>query len=220
MGDGSLKTAQELEVGDVIKTIDIPNPFDINNDVELANYKINFSELEAGTTYSTNRVLNKQRVDMWSNVTKITFTDGTDWLDTENSKYLCIKNGEVRFLTIKSPSPQETGLKVGDSVILLNTSNSETPSFIQKEVQSIENVQEFFGGWEITVEREHLFLTRGSAEDDTSFVAIEHNVLPGCAFSYYGACYSSFSCTKSYPYCCESEGLCKQSCSFANCPQR
>jgi hypothetical protein len=97
---------------------------------------------------------------MWCNVTKIKFTDGSDWLDTENSKYLSIKNGEVRFLTIKSPSPEDTGLKIGDSVILLDTSNLETPLFIEKIVESIENLQEFFGGWEITVEREHLFLTR------------------------------------------------------------
>lgn len=220
MADGSLKIAEELEVGDYVKTIDIPNPFEVNNDIDTANYKITLEELQNGATYSTNKILAKQRVNMWCNITKINFTDGTDWLDTENSKYLSLKNNEVRFLTIKSPSPENTGLKPGDSVILLDTLNEETPTFITKVVESIENVQEFFGGWEITVEREHLFLTRGSAEDTTSFVAIEHNVLPGCAFSYYGPCYQSFSCTKSYPYCCESEGLCKSSCSFANCPQR
>jgi hypothetical protein len=219
MADGSLKTAEELQIGDLIKTIDIPNPSSVDNDIELANYKISFSELESGTTYSTNKILNKQRVNMWCNVTKIKFTDGSDWLDTENSKYLSIKNGEVRFLTIKSPSPEDTGLKIGDSVILLDTSNLETPLFIEKIVESIENLQEFFGGWEITVEREHLFLTRSSNEDDTSFVAIEHNVLPGCAYSYYGSCYQSFSCTKSYPYCCEPEALCKTGCG-RQCPLR
>jgi hypothetical protein len=213
MSDGTLKSAEDLQIGDEIKTIDIPTSIDILDDMELANFKINFSELETETTYSTNKVLDKQRVNIWCNVTKIVFTDGSDWLDTENAKYLSIKNGEVRFLTIKSPSPEDTGLKIGDSIILLNTSNLETPTFIQKEVQSIENVQEFFGGWEITVEREHLFLTRASAEDDTSYVAIEHNALPTCAYSWGTPCYYTLSeCTKTYPYCCPSEARCKASC--------
>ena len=61
MADGSLKTAEELQIGDLIKTIDIPNPSSVDNDIELANYKISFSELESGTTYSTNKILNKQK---------------------------------------------------------------------------------------------------------------------------------------------------------------
>ena len=93
MADGSFKTGLDLQVGDLIKTIDIPNPFNVNKANEVANYKISFEELEEGTTYSTNIVTHKKRFDTYSRIVKLTFTDGSDWLDTTSSKYLSEKDG-------------------------------------------------------------------------------------------------------------------------------
>lgn len=199
MPDGSFKTGLDLQVGDVVKTIDIPNPFDVNKKNETVNYRISLEELEAGTTYTTNRVTNKKRVDKYCRVARLIFTDNTDWLDTEGSNYLSEKNGEIRFLTITDNPLDENKLEVGDKVLLLNTTDV-TPTFIEKEVAEIELNQEFFGGWLITVENESLFLTRASAEDDTSFVAIEHNY-PGqpCSRS---SCTSKKTCTGKFEVCC------------------
>jgi hypothetical protein len=216
MADGSMKTADELQVGDLIKTIDIPNPFNVNNYDETVNYRITFEELEAGTTYSTNRILKKATINSWCPITTITFTDGSDWLDTEGSKYLSVKNDEVRFLSIRENSPEENTLKVGDQVILLDTSNTETPTFVEKEVANIQITSQFFGGYIIEVEREHLFLTRASAEDDISFVAIEHNAAP-CYEGYYSGCNYSIYCAKNEPFCCGSTYTCRRSC--LGCPQ-
>lgn len=177
MADGSLKTGLDLQVGDIVKTIDIPNPFDVSKSNEVANYRISFEELEAGTTYSSNVVTHKKRIDTYSRTVKLTFTDGSDWLDTDGSKYLSEKDGEIRFLSLTDNEFQESTLNIGDKVILLNTVN-EQATFVEKEVSTIEFTQEFFGGWIITVEDEHLFLTRASAEDDISYVAIEHNGEP------------------------------------------
>jgi hypothetical protein len=196
MADGSFKTGLDLQVGDLIKTIDIPNPFNVNKANEVANYKISFEELEAGTTYSTNVVTHKKRFDTYSNIVKLTFTDGSDWLDTDSSKYLSEKDGEIRFLAITNNPHNPNRLNVGDKIILLYTI-SEEPTFVEKEVAAIEFTQEFFGGWAITVEREHLFLTRASAEDDISYVAIEHN-LRSCGRR---DCTVQASCPKLY-ICC------------------
>jgi hypothetical protein len=212
MADGTTKTAEELEIGDYVKTIDIPNPFNVNNYDETANFGITFEELQSGTTYSSNKVINKQRVSNWCHVTKLNFTDGSDWLDTEGSKYLSLKNNQVRFLTLRQSSPEENTLNVGDSIILLNTSDDTLPSFVEKEVQSIEILTQFFGGYVIEVEREHLFLTKASAEDTTSYVAIEHNAVP-CYEGYYSGCNYSIYCSKSQPYCCGSTYTCVSSCS-------
>jgi hypothetical protein len=70
-------------------------------------------------------------------------------------------------------------------------------TFVEKEVSAIEFTQEFFGGWIITVEDEHLFLTRASAEDDISYVAIEHNGEP-CGRR---DCFAQGSCPK-FQICC------------------
>jgi hypothetical protein len=124
MADGTTKTAEELEIGDYVKTIDIPNPFNVNNYDETANFGITFEELQSGTTYSSNKVINKQRVSNWCHVTKLNFTDGSDWLDTEGSKYLSLKNNQVRFVYSKQTfyyfDETSTLADNGDSVLLPN----------------------------------------------------------------------------------------------------
>jgi len=216
MADGTYKSAEELQIGDEIRTIDIPNPFNVYSGNELINYKINFEELQTGSTFSTNRITNKQRVNLFCNIVKIKFTDGTDWLDTEGSKYLSIKDDEVRFLILNTSQRVNSKFSVqnGDSIILVDTSDINNTQFVEKVVESIETSSEFFGGWEITVEREHLFLTKSSLEDDISFVAIEHNV--GC-FLFFGCTYYPEECFKSSePFCCSSTSTCVSSCGL--CP--
>lgn len=199
MPDGSFKTGLDLQVGDVVKTIDIPNPFDVNKKNETVNYRISLEELEAGTTYTTNRITNKKRIDKYCRVARLVFTDNTDWLDTEGSNYLSEKNGEIRFLTITDNPLNEDRLEVGDKILLLNTADV-APTFIEKEVAEIELNQEFFGGWLITVENESLFLTRAAAEDNTSYVAIEHNY-PGQPCSR-ADCIRRKTCTGKFEICC------------------
>jgi hypothetical protein len=199
MPDGSFKTGLDLQVGDIVKTVSIPNPFDVNKRNEVVNYRISFEELEAGTTYTTNRITNKKRVDKFCRTVRLVFTDNTDWLDTEDSKYLSEKNGEIRFLSITDNPFEESKLEIGDKVLLLNTAD-EAPAFIEKEVAEIEYNQEFFGGWLITVENESLFLTRAAAEDTTSYVAIEHNY-PGqpCGRR---DCFQRSNCYGKFEICC------------------
>jgi hypothetical protein len=199
MPDGSFKTGLDLQVGDIVKTVDIPNPFDVNKRNEVVNYRISLEELEAGTTYTTNRITNKKRVDKYCRTVRLVFTDNTDWLDTEDSKYLSEKNGEVRFLSITDNPFEESKLEIGDKVLLLNTADV-TPTFIEKEVAEIEYNQEFFGGWLITVENESLFLTRAASEDTTSYVAVEHNY-PGqpCGRR---DCTQRGSCSGKFEICC------------------
>ena len=215
MADGTTKTADELMVGDYVKTIDIPNPFSADNFDATVNYNITFEELQSGTTYSTNKIIAKQKISNWCYTMKLVFTDGSDWLDTEDSKYLSIKNNQVRFLTLRTVSPENNALRVGDSIILLNTSDDTLPSFVEKEVASIEKISEFFSGYTIEVEREHLFLTRASLEDTTSYVAIEHNGVP-CYAGYWSGCNLAYPCGKG-TYCCGPTYTCVSSC--AKCPQ-
>jgi hypothetical protein len=200
MPDGSFKTGLDLQIGDIVKTIDIPNPFDVNKRNETVNYRISLEELEAGTTYTTNRITNKKRVNKYCRTVRLIFTDNTDWLDTENSKYLSEKNAEIRFLSITNNPFEDNKLEVGDKVLLLNTADV-TPTFIEKQVAEIEYNQEFFGGWLITVENESLFLTRAAAEDTTSYVAIEHNY-PGQPCGPVYGCYQRGTCTGKFETCC------------------
>jgi hypothetical protein len=216
MADGTFKTALDLQVGDYVKTITIPDTNIIQSPVysEITNYNITLSQLQSTATYSTNKVTNKEKVNVYQNIVKIKFTDGTDWFDTPNSYYLCIKNNEVRFLSLKDIIPDEYKVLPGDKIILIDTANSETPVFVEKIVDTIETIKEFFSGWILTVETNHLFLTKTSSETNTSFVAIEHNYLY-CGAPYWAGCNQDVQCAKGW-YCCSTTNECRPNCS--TCP--
>jgi|688.fasta_scaffold33370_2 hypothetical protein len=212
MEDGSFKSASDLQVGDMVRTIDIPNIEDVENNNDNANYRITIEQLQSGTTYTTNEIILKERRFAYTKTKKIIFTDATEWEDTEGSIYLSYRNNEVRFLSLnENITNEDDKLKIGDNVILIDTTNETIPNFVMKEVQSIERVSGFFGGWVIGVDIERLFLTK-SPDSDASFVAIEHNV--GCAA--YG-CYQTVSCPKFASYCCGPVSRCVTGCN--NCPQ-
>lgn len=186
MADGTFKTALELEVGDELKTIDIPNPFNIDSSYELGNYRIAYDTLNTGATYTTNRVTNKDRVHKSAKIVTIEFTDGTNWRDVGDSYYLIERDGEIRFFNTG-------GIKEGDILILINTINETQIDFVQKIVSSTTSEMSFFSGWTISVERRHLFLTKSGEDVTTSFVAIEHNRPGSCncvpGGGYYGGCW-------------------------------
>jgi hypothetical protein len=188
MADGSFKTALDLQIGDYVKTIDIPNPFQVDNHEETTNYLISYEDLVSGTTYSTNKVLNKFRINRKTYIVNITFADDSNWKDVADSNYLVERNNEIKFLnTIE--------LVAGDYLLLIDTSNNE---FIKKEVSNITKTSEYLNGWALTVERTHLFLTKNSADSTSSYVSIEHNT-PGYS------CY----CNNWNYYTC---GICHQGC--------
>lgn len=192
MADGTEKMVIDLSVGDIIKTIDIPNPFNFDQSSEAINYMIDYPTLVSGTTYSTNVVTNKKKINKISNITTITFTDNTTWFDTGNSRYLTERNNEVRFIVTNQ-------LKSGDKLILIDTSDSVNVNFIEKTVSNVVNTVDFFDGWVIGVENAHLFLTK-SDTNNSSYVTIEHNSACGCNTGLYGVydcgCNEGSSCGK------------------------
>jgi hypothetical protein len=206
MADGSTKLATELVVGDIIKTIDVPNPFDADNLNDTTNYRISLSELQTGTTYSTNAITALKRVNTYTNVIKLTFADGSTWYDNTGSSYLSIRNNEVRFLILGDVVTSEYKMIIGDSILLLDTTNTTTPSFVTKEISNIEQLHQFFGGFEISVENAHLFLTKSDVDANKTYVSIEHNAQdctggPACA---QGPCNKGFICCYT-----DGNGLCR-----------
>lgn len=190
MADGTFKTALELQIGDAVKTIDIPGTINVEDIESIKNYGSEVQDFISGTTYSTNVVTNKFRMSAYGGLATITFTDNSTWVDTVTSNYLINRNGNVAFETISI-------LKQGDKMLLIDTAN-DTVSFVEKEIQSISVEKGWFDGWGITIERTHLFLTK-SAENNTSYVAIEHNLSACNKFMGAGCywCYSNcLSCLK------------------------
>ena len=189
MSDGTFKTALDLEVGDLVKTIDIHTPDGVTT---LRGTNLTYQELVSGTTYSSNEVTYKKRVNRLAVIVKLTFEDNSDWEDAINSSYLVDINGNIQFKKIKD-------LVAGDVVLLLNTEN-ENVDFVRKTVVSNVESRSVFSGWIITVANEHLFLTKTSSTNNMSYVSIESNSF-GCNPSVCSRCFGCATCPKSVPYC-------------------
>jgi len=170
MADSSFKTAIQLQVNDVVKTINIPNPNHIDTNRLVYSYEIDYETFVSGTTYSQNIITGKAKIDKIVDYVKITFLDDTFWEDTKNSSYLILRNNIVyfRFLDLDDPY----GIRIGDQIILIDTA-SQGLNFVLKEIKSVETVRQIFSGWSISVQEEHLFLTQSN--DTISYVAVEHN---------------------------------------------
>jgi len=190
MSDGTFKTALDLEVGDLVKTIAILTPNGVTN-IER-NTNLTYQELVSDAVYSSNEVTYKKRVNRIAVLFKLTFEDNSDWEDTSNSSYLVDVDGNLQFKNIKD-------LVAGDVVLLLNTEN-ENVDFVRKTVVSNSQSRSVFSGWIITVADKHLFLTKTSATNNISYVSIELNTIL-CDPSICPRCYGCNSCPKSIPYC-------------------
>jgi hypothetical protein len=182
MGDGSLKTGLELQVGDIIRTIDIPNEENVDSISATVNYQINLDTFISGSTYSTNMVTHKKRIDVVTSIVEITFDDNSTWEDTILSFYLVERDNEVRFIPLKD-------LKSDDLVLLIDTTDNINVKVVPKLVKSTTILNKEFSGWIITVERRHLFLTvTNSSTQNLSFAAIEHNYGEDCSAGAVGQC--------------------------------
>jgi hypothetical protein len=194
LADGTYKTALELQVGDELKTIIVPNADNVSYMTSRVNYEIDIDTFLDGAIYTTNTVKNKFRIENGAMLSTITFADESTWQDTANSLYLVINNGDVKFLGINQ-------LVAGDMVILIDTTNQTTVQAITKEVQSVATEFSDFYGWIISVDKTHIFLTKtaeGISDSLFNYATLEHN------------CYSSQDCPKYDPYCTGGPGSCAQ----------
>ena len=196
MADGTYKTGQELQVGDIIKTIKLyENQPNLTESNELKQYSVDFTEFLSNSTFSTNVVLAKQKSNVLAPMTTITFDDNTTWQDTSISQYLIKRGDIVKWTTLNSEMEESDMLQIGDKILLVQTDNLETVNVVEKTVTNITNSVDGFDGWTITVQDEHLFLTK---TDDGMFVAIEHNYQ--CQPCYvFGI--GNGGCNKMYEYC-------------------
>lgn len=215
MADNSFKTGRDLQVGDIVKTIAIPNLHNADNSAQTVNYQITYEQLITGSYYTTNKVVGKAKISQYSKITKLTFEDETTWFDTQNSSYLTLRNDEVRFCVLnpEASSSVNFALRVDDEIILLDSTNIITPSFVKKKVKLIESVKDFFSGYTITVEQQHLFLTKTENTSNNSFVAIEHNTPcsgPAFCFADPGQCGKEV--------CCGGAQLCVPNCGACDDP--
>jgi hypothetical protein len=202
MSDGTFKTALDLQVGDVIKTIELPS----ESGVSLSSYissesGLDYATLTSSAIYTNNTVTHKQKVNVLTFINELTFEDASTWEDVMHSKYLVESGSAVLFKPLFE-------IAAGDIVILIDTTDNDL-TFVRKTVASNTQTKRVFSGWFITVDVAHVFLTKNpSSTNNESFVSVELNA-QFCPSSC--LCYTPCpSCTKGPSYCiannCSSTG--------------
>lgn len=168
MTDGTWKEVQDLKIGEEVKAVSFGD-----KNLKLAK-SANYGSLEdlvSTSEYVSNEIVRLQKVVGFYNEVNLTFEDGSDWFDTENSAYpVVVSENEIRFKELKD-------IEVGDSIILIPVSaeNEEKPSFTVKEVTGISKERKEQEGYSLGLNGNHLFLSRTS-EDSAAYIAIEHNI--------------------------------------------
>ena len=194
LADGTLKTALDLQVGDIIKTIEIPNENGLNIDSYISQqFGLEYNTLASTAVYSSNIITAKQKVNFLTFLNELTFEDNSTWEDTMDSKYLIDRGGTVIFQPLFN-------LVVGDVVLLLDTTDNNI-NFVRKTITSNTQHKRVFSGWFISVDKSMLFLTKtAGSTNNQSYVSIEHNDdYCGCPNANCGdAC---VDCPKGQPYC-------------------
>jgi hypothetical protein len=171
MSDGTLKTALDLQVGDVIKTIEIPNTEGAATSIDSyisTEFGLTYETLVTNAIYTTNVITKKQRVNTLTFINQLTFEDSSTWEDTMGSRYLIDRGGTIKFELLFN-------MIAGDVVLLLDTTDDNI-NFTRKTVTANVQVKRVFSGWYISVETAMLFLTKtAGSTNNESFVSVEHN---------------------------------------------
>lgn len=180
MEDQTWKKAQELAVGDKVQAISIPVSGTVDIRSHTADYNVPYEEFAEESHWVVNEITNVNSVETWIEEVAFTFTDGTGWYDTKQSSYPTLdpEDNSVKFVELAD-------LKAGTKIILMpfDAESLENPTFVVREVESVKVRRKLQVGYSISLDGNHLFLSR-TPEDTLAYIAIEHNAAgPDCAVS-------------------------------------
>ena len=171
MEDQTWKKAQDLEVGDKVQAISIPVSGTVDIREHIEDYNVSYEEFAEESHWVVNEIQNVHKIEAWYDEVVFKFADGTDWYDTAQSSYPTLdpEDSSVKFVTLGN-------LKTGDKIILMpvDAESLENPTFVVKEVASVSVRRKLQRGYSISLDGNHLFLSKTS-EDTLAYIAIEHN---------------------------------------------
>ena len=170
MSDGTWKKVQDLKEGDVVKGLKVEGKdgADIHNHV--VDYNESLEEFEAETEFEEATIAYlKGPIEGYVDRVRLTFEDDLTWTDTAGSSYLMLdpEDGTVRFQTLRN-------IKVGDTILLLEAGELDSPVYIEKTVTDTSTEREFVEGYGLTLDGSYVFLSRESGLPEM-FASIEHN---------------------------------------------
>ena len=198
MSDGTWKKVQDLKVGDAVKSLKVEGKDGADIHDHIVDYNESLEEFEAETKFEDAEIVSfRGPVEGYTYYVRFEFEDRVTWNDTADSSYLMLdpEDNSVRFQTLDN-------IKAGDTILLLDATETDKPTYIQKTVADISEKREFIEGYSLSLEGSHIFLSREAGMPEM-FASIEHNV--NCTIK-------GQECPSTKPYCCKCSGDLEYTC--------
>ena len=201
LADGTFKSADQVQVGDVLKTViwdDNVTEVSSNLDFEM-DYDTFVSKLK----YHQNQVLSVVPVNRVMTIVNVTFDDNSTFSIPLNSVSITVKDNKVGFRSLISEGMGTDNFGIGDTIVLLDTSASNVVP-VSKIITNIQFNKTVQSGFVYTVQETHLFLTKNPVNNiNNSFAVVTHNAT--CISGHGGrgqyTCVTAAACAKGFRCC-------------------
>lgn len=179
MSDDTIKTANNLNINDAVKTIELQNDISfIINDNWSGSY-INISE---NFNITSSIVLEKNTFDYFGPITNITLTNGSKFSDVPHGRIFKVieRPTETSVETIVVQINYEM-LNINDRLLLINTETNEIETSL---IQSIEYSFESLQAYRINIEESDVFFSMEETENQSKYAILTHNYDYDCKRAY------------------------------------
>ena len=203
-GDGSLKSINDIVLGDTLKSVHLNNLGWNDNDMLV--YSASADDVTIGSSIINTNVTgieSFEEVSFW--LKEITLNDGTIFSDVDTSTVLAKSARDVYNIFKFTPF---RGLQSDDSIVVVNTTTNEL------EIKTISSIQYSYNKetiYKLDVEASDLYLSMAEQSTSPIYGLIQHNPPQQCQ-SYccnYSAWYCSLPCAGgSYTGYQYSSGVC------------
>lgn len=184
-GDGSLKSINDIVLGDTLKSVHLNNLGWNDNDMLV--YSASADDVTIGSSIINTNVTGIESfegVSFW--LKEITLNDGTIFSDVDSSNVLAKSARDVYNIFKFTPF---RGLQSDDSIVVVNTTTNEL------EIKTISSIQYSYNKetiYKLDVEASDLYLSMAEQSTSPIYGLIQHNPAEECM---------SFCCNYSSWYC-------------------
>ena len=184
-GDGSLKSINDIVLGDTLKSVHLNNLGWNDNDMLV--YSASADNVTIGSSIINTNVTGIESfegVSFW--LKENTLNDGTIFSDVDSSTVLAKSARDVYNIFKFTPF---RGLQSDDSIVVVNTTTNEL------EIKTISSIQYSYNKetiYKLDVEASDLYLTMEEQSISPTYALIQHNPAQFC---------QSYCCTYNYWYC-------------------
>jgi hypothetical protein len=165
MPDNTIKSAEELNVNDIVKSIGLGNI-----QVDSTSASASFSEFSENYYITSSKLITKDTFEYYGPIISIELDNGSKFSDVTHGRIFKVEESYVKLCNYEN-------LEIGDTLILINNENNAIET---KIVQNIEYSFETLTAYRIDIEESDVFLSMEETENQSIYAILTHNYNYDC----------------------------------------